>query len=133
MAMEKLKVIKNSSIILCIMCSALFAGCASMFAPNSDNITIKTNPEGADVYYGGNLLGQTPLTYSFKRETFEQKKLNIRKEGYKNQELLLEKTIEKIALFNLGFTTTTFGATSWGIDAATGNAIKYSPDSYLID
>jgi len=109
------------------------SGCASMFAPNSDNITIITNPEGADVYYGTHLLGKTPLTYSFARDTFERKTLNIRKQGYKNQELLLEKTLEGKALFNLAFITTTFGVTSWGIDAAKGNMIKYYPDSYLID
>ena len=132
MALNKLTVIKNPSIILCAIC-ILFAGCATMFAPNSDNITIRTNPEDADVFYGTNLLGKTPLTYSFKRETFEQKKLDIRKEGYKTQELLLQKTIEKKALYNLAFILTTMGVTSWGIDAATGNMIKYSPDSYLID
>jgi hypothetical protein len=111
----------------------LLSGCASMLAPNSDNITIKTNPEGADVYYGTHLLGKTPLTYSFHRDTFERKILNIRKKGYKNQELLLEKTLEGKALWNLAFFITTMGVTSWGIDAANGNMIKYSPDSYLID
>jgi hypothetical protein len=121
------------SVILCVLYSVLFNGCATMYAPSSDKITINTIPTGADVYYGAHLLGKTPLTYSFKRETFEQKKLDIRMDGYKNQELALEKTLEKTALFNLGFITTTFGATSWGIDAATGNMIKYSPDSYLVD
>jgi hypothetical protein len=115
------------------MAYAFLSGCASMYAPSSDNITIMTIPEGADVYYGTHLLGKTPLTYSLARNTFERKILNIRKKGYKNQELLLEKTLEGKALWNLAFITTTLGVTSWGIDAANGNMIKYSPDSYLID
>ncbi len=119
--------------IIYFMTYAFLSGCASMLAPNSDNITITTIPEGADVFYGTHLLGKTPLTYSFHRDTFEKKILNIRKEGYKNQELLLEKTLEGKALWNLTFITTTFGVTSWGIDAANGNMIKYSPNSYLID
>ena len=119
--------------IVLFIAYALLSGCASMFAPHSDNITIRTNPEGADVYHGTHLLGKTPLTYSFDRDTFERKILNIRMKGYKNQELLLEKTLEGKALFNFIFILTTSGATSWGIDAATGNMIKYYPDSYLID
>ncbi len=119
--------------IIFFMAYAFLSGCASMYAPNSDNITIKTVPEGADVFDGIHLLGKTPLTYSFARNTFEKKILNIRKKGYKNQELLLEKTLEGKALWNLAFITTTLGVTSWGIDAANGNMIKYSPDSYLID
>ena len=104
-----------------------------MYAPDSDTITIVTNPDGADAYSGANLLGKTPLTHAFKRETFERKTLTIRKEGYKNQEILIEKTLETKALYNLAFVTTTMGVTSWGIDAANGNMVKYSPDSYLVD
>ena len=129
--MDKLDGIRQFLIIFFVIC--VLSGCATMLAPDSDNITIKTNPEGANIYHGANLLGKTPLTYSFKRETFEQKKLDIRMEGYKNQELLLQKTIEDKALYNFVFILTTMGVTSWGIDAATGNMIKYSPDSYLID
>ena len=119
--------------IILFIAFVLLSGCASMYAPSSDNITIQTIPAGADVYYGTHLLGKTPLTYSLARNTFEKKTLNIRKKGYKNQELLLEKTLEGKALWNLAFITTTLGVTSWGIDAANGNMIKYSPDSYLID
>jgi hypothetical protein len=122
----------GSSIVLFIVC-AFLTGCASMIAPHSDSITIRTNPEGANVYYDARLLGKTPLTYSFNRDTFERKTLSIQREGYKDQELVLEKTLEGKSLFNFVFILTTSGATSWGIDAATGNLIKYSPDSYLID
>lgn len=133
MDLNKLTRFMNSSFILSAV-FILLSGCASMMgAPKSDNITIKTNPEGAEVYLGANLLGQTPLTYSFKRETFEQKTVTIRKTGYKTEEFLLRKTIEKKALYNLVFILTSMGVTSWGIDAYTGSMIQYSPDSYLID
>ena len=109
------------------------SGCASMYAPSSDTITINTVPPGAEVYDGVTLLGTTPLTHTFKRDTFEHKKLSIRKEKYKTHEFKLGRTLEKVALFNFGFITTTWGATSWGIDALNGNMIRYDPDSYLID
>jgi hypothetical protein len=59
--------------------------------------------------------------------------LNIRKTGYKTEEVLLRKIIEKKALWNIAFVLTTMGVTSWGVDAYTGSMIQYSPDSYLID
>ncbi|MBI3805353.1 MAG: PEGA domain-containing protein [Nitrospirae bacterium] len=111
----------------------LFAGCATMFSQREDTVTIKTEPPGAEVYLGVEPLGTTPLTRTFKRSTFEQKNLNIRKEGYKTKELPLMRTVEPVALFNFGFFTTTGGATSWGIDAMTGAMTKYDPNSYYID
>jgi len=120
------------SILICLTI-LIHTGCATMFAPSNDNITIKTIPSGAEVYLGANNIGKTPLTYTFDRDTFEQRTLTIRLQGYKTQELLLQKSLEKSALFNFVFFITTCGATSWGIDALSGNMIKYYPDSYLID
>lgn len=110
----------------------LSAGCATMFSKREDTITIKTEPEGAEVYLGAEKIGTTPLTQSFQRRTFEQKNLTLRKEGYKTRELQLGRTVEPVALFNFGWITT-WGATSWGIDAMTGAMTKYDPTSYYID
>ena len=119
---------------LSLLCIAfILNGCATMLAPNTDTVTIKTIPSGAVVYDGVNVLGKTPLTQSFKRDTFEQKTLTIRLQGYKSQELMLQRVMEKKALYNFVFFITTCGATSWGIDALNGNMVMYSPDSYLID
>lgn len=122
---------KGRLITLFALCGFL-CSCATMFSPGADEITIKSEPEGADVYDGANLLGKTPLKHSFVRDTFENRELTVKMEGRKSQKLYLGKTLEKTALFNFGFLTTS-GATSWGIDALTGHMIKYSPDSYLID
>lgn len=111
----------------------LASGCATMFSRKEDAVTIKTEPPGAEVYLGAEPLGTTPLTYTFKRDTFEQKRLTLRKAGYKTREFDLGRTLEPKALFNLGFFLTTAGASSWGTDAATGAMIRYSPDSYFLD
>jgi hypothetical protein len=116
-----------------VLMALLLSGCASMFAPATDTVRIDTLPQGAKVYDGSNLLGTTPLVHTFKRETFQKKNLTLRKEGYRSQELQLGTTLEKDALWNFAFITTTLGVTSWGIDAANGNMVKYYPDSYLID
>lgn len=119
-------------IILCALSGLLF-GCATMFAPGEDQITIKTDPGGAEVYDGATLLGKTPLTHTFARDTFEKKVLTVKMEGRKSHSLYLQKTMEKTALLNFGFITTTFGVTSWGVDAFSGHMTKYSPNSYLIE
>jgi hypothetical protein len=132
MLTNKVSVIRNQTIILCTLCM-LLSGCATMFAPDNDKITIKTEPAGADVYEGANIIGKTPLTHSFKRVALERKTLLIRKEGYTSEELNLQKSLETTALWNIAFILTTGGATSWAIDAHSGNMTKYSPDSYFIE
>ena len=111
----------------------LASGCATLYARKEDTITLKTEPPGAEVYLGAEPLGTTPLTHTFKRDSFEQKRQTHRKAGYKTKEFELGRTLEPKALFNLGFITTSAGASSWGTDAATGAMIRYSPDSYYID
>jgi len=61
--------VKGGFFAFIALCGVL-CGCATMFAPDSDDITFKTEPEGAEIYDGVNLIGKTPLTYSFVRNTF---------------------------------------------------------------
>lgn len=123
---------RRVTLLLSFFVLLLSTGCATMFAKREDTVTFKTEPPGAEVYLGVDLLGTTPLTYTFRRSTFEQKNLSIRKEGYKTREMLLSKTLEPVALLNIGFITT-MGASSWATDAVTGAMIRYDPTSYYID
>jgi hypothetical protein len=132
MSTDSRKVIMVQFIVLCALCCHL-CSCATIFAPGKDDITIKTDPEGAEIFDGADFIGETPLTHSFVRDTVEHKELTIRKKGFKSQKLYLDRTLEKVALLNFGFILTTGGATSWGIDALSGHLIRYSPDSYFIE
>lgn len=118
-----------------LLCSILllFSGCATMFSRNYDDLTIESNPPGADVFVGAEHVGTTPFTKRFKRATFETTEITFRKEGYEPQTVTLGRSLATPALGNLVFILTTMGVTSWGIDAASGNMIQYSPTSYLID
>jgi len=116
------------------LCTLLIsAGCATLFSRGYDDLTIESNPPGAEVYWGAEKIGTTPFTRRFDRDTFEIPKLTFRKAGYLTQTVTLQRTLERTALFNFGFFLTTCGGTSWGIDAVSGNMIRYTPDSYLID
>ncbi len=132
MSITQMHFVSRTFVFLCGVCLVL-SGCATMFAPSHDTVTIRTEPEGADVYDGANRLGKTPLTYSFKRDTFDRKTLSLKMKGHKSQELQLGRTLDKTSLWNFGYFITTMGGTCWLIDASSGNMIKYSPDSYLIE
>jgi hypothetical protein len=121
------------AIMLGVLGLSFFSGCATLFSKKSDSIKIETDPAGAEVSIEGRKLGITPLTIDVERDTFRQKYLTIKKKGYETKRIFLEKTIDRTAFFNLGFITTTFGATSWGIDALSGAMFEYSPGYYSID
>jgi hypothetical protein len=113
--------------------SLLSSGCATMFSRSYDDLTIESNPPGAEVFIGAEKIGTTPFTKRFDRVAFDSPEITLRKEGYKPKTVTLERTVATPALGNLVFILTTMGVTSWGIDAASGNMIQYAPDSYLID
>jgi hypothetical protein len=104
-----------------------------MFSKDSDEISFESYPSGAQIYNGTELYCTTPCKKTLKRETFRPITITVKKEGYQSQDVLLQKTVDKVSLFNFGFITTTGGATSWGIDALNGNMIEFFPHSYVIE
>ena len=108
-------------------------GCATIFASKKDTIKIESDPPGAEVSIEGEKFGETPVSIEVPRDTFGQKYVTLKKKGYKTRRVFLEKNIDKTAFFNLGFITTTSGATSWGIDALSGAMFEYKPGYYSID
>lgn len=119
--------------LLPLLCLLLFPACATIFSKSSDEIQIDSEPQGAKVYLDGAILGETPLKHNLERDTFGNPILMFKKDGYETRQYRVEKTLNKTALWNFGFITTTFGATSWGIDALSGKMIEYSPKAYVAE
>ncbi len=111
----------------------LLCSCASMFSKSNDEIKFDSEPPGADVYIKGNKVCKTPCSTLVRRQLQGLPEAMFKLKGYKTKHIDLEKTITKAAFFNIGFISTTFGATSWGIDAATGDMFEYDPKSYLVE
>lgn len=105
----------------------ILSSCGTLFSPSMDEINITSMPEGASVYRGSELIGTTPFKKSFTRDTFSNISLKVMKEGFESKEVRVQKTLNKVALFNLT------SWPSWGTDALTGKMIKYSPNSYLVE
>lgn len=117
---------------LAVVLLALSSGCATMFSGSTDSMTFDSVPQGASVTVDGNLLGKTPLKVELERRT-DSSVAVFKLEGYAPRTVTLTRGITGAAFLNLAFICTTFGATSWGIDAATGKLLSYSPRSYVIE
>src|SRR5258708_6219302 len=105
-------------------------GCASIFSVSHDEIQLDSEPEGAMVSFNGNVLVITPFLVTQQIHSV-QAFLVLEKDGYPAKRVELERAVTVAALFNLGWSITGLGATSWGIDYMTGKMFMYSPRSYV--
>lgn len=72
---------------VCLACLFLFSSCATLFKGNSSKLDLNSEPQAAQVYVNGNLMGETPVrlkleskgTYSieFKKDGYKTKTVNI--------------------------------------------------------
>ena len=102
--------------------SSLFAS-ATLFHGSTQNISINSQPDGANVYVDGQLMGTTPVTLSLKKGKY--KTIEIRKKCYKAVTLPLQKTFDPVAILNIFWDLST-------TDFITGNLWEYSPNHYFI-
>lgn len=107
--------------------SLLICSCGTLFSPNSDKITIKSEPSGADVYVNEELKGKTPLEFDLKRNAFKRFEAKVRLKGYETSDFQIKKELNTVSIFN---TTSIF---SWGTDALTGQVIQYAPSLYFVE
>ena len=108
------------SIMLTI--STLFAS-ATIFHGTTQNISINSDPQGANVYVDGQLMGTTPVTLTLKKGKY--KTIEIRKQCYKPVTLTLQKSFDPVAILNIFWDLST-------TDFLTGALWEYSPNHYFI-
>lgn len=54
--------LRRASAVTVTLSFLLMLGCATLFNSGSQNVTMSSDPTGAEVYVDGNRRGQTPLT-----------------------------------------------------------------------
>jgi hypothetical protein len=124
---------RSTYLIVCSLTALSLGGCATIFSRSADPVTIESEPSGAEVNIAnGAKLGETPFTTAMTRQ-MNSISVEIKKKGYETKLLKLERKFDLTSLFNLGFISTTSGATSWGIDLLTGNFLEYSPQKYVVE
>jgi hypothetical protein len=65
------------------------SGCATILAGKQANVSFSADPEGAQVYVNGSLMGKTPV--QIKLENNKDYTIEFREEGYQTKTVFLSK------------------------------------------
>ncbi len=71
------------ALLMLAMASPLFFGCATLMAPKTHPLALASEPQGAQVYVNGMLMGTTPVQLDLKAD--KTYSIEFRKEGYDTQ------------------------------------------------
>ena len=102
----------------------LLAGCATLISKTSESITIDSDPQQADVYIDGAMVGSTPLT--LKLEKNKKDTVMVKKKGYKTVSRDLTKSYDPVTLVSVFWDLST-------TDFLTGAAMEYNPKAYFFE
>jgi PEGA domain len=114
--------------ILILTITTLFSGCATIFNPAKQKVTIGANVPGAKVYIDGVFRGETPLTVKVPKK--KDLVLEVRKEGYKSKPITVDTSVGiGWVLFDIVFLVPGIlnllllipGVIALAVDGATGN------------
>ncbi len=97
---------------------ALTSGCATLFAPGPDRISVQSMPAGARVFLDHQEVGVTPMTLALDRK-LSRGSIRIEAPGYQPVALQRAKTFNAVALINC------LSLIPWVVDLATGNYEKF--------
>lgn len=101
--------------------AVVLTGCASMFGDNSRQVTVKSEPVGAQVFVNGMSVGSTPAIVTLPTYIYGSQLITLRKPGYQDISINVNSKFQMVGLWNL--------LNGWGfiIDAADGNLVKIDP------
>ena len=91
------------------------SGCATILAGKQADVSFSADPEGAQVYVNGSLMGTTPV--QVKLENNKDYTIEFRKEGYQSKTVFLNKGLGAGWLI----LDIVFGLVPVIVDAATGD------------
>lgn len=99
------------------------SGCASVINGTTQDLTFKSEPEGATVLVDGLERGKTPVTVTLQKN--EHQTVTFRKNGYKDVVVALDKKMDPIAWLNIFWDLST-------TDAMTGALYEYQPSAHYV-
>ncbi len=110
-----------------LLTGLLASGCATVFTGTHDEVTIRSEPEGALIYIDGLEEGRTPATLDIKRPGVTNTEVTLRLEGYEPRTFVLRKEFNAVSVVNLACVI------CWAVDVATGSITKYRRSGYDIE
>jgi hypothetical protein len=103
------------------------AGCATLINGSTQDITVNSNVEGAEVHLNDEMLGTTPLFVTIRRG--EEGLLSVTAEGYQPYRIALNKKLNWAVFGNLLSTYAGFFGSS--TDYSTGAMYMYEPSTFF--
>lgn len=117
---------KKANHFLVLAVIMISTSCATLFTGTRQNVSIDSNPQGADIIIDGQKMGTTPAKIKVDRELdallYGGKEIQFELEGYKKIGYELDARLNSVAIINF------FNPVFWGIDIVTGAVTKY--DNY---
>lgn len=113
----------NKLCLTTFLAASMLGGCATIFTPSHDPVTINSEPVGAVVYMDGARVGKTPTTLQVKRQ-LTPPRIELKSDGYYPQTVVLQNSFNAVALLDIFFWP------GFIVDAATGTLMKASQNNY---
>lgn len=110
-----------------LLTGMLASGCATVFTGTYDEVTIRSEPEGALIYIDGLEEGRTPATLDIKRPGLSKTEVTLRLDGYEPRTFVLRSEFNTVSVINLACIL------CWAVDVATGAVTQYRPHGYDIE
>ncbi len=121
---------KRMSLVTLLVAMSLMAGCATILSGKTQNISINSNVDGADITLDGTLIGKTPFAGVInKPKGTAGSSITVSKAGYTSKTIMYGAEIEPTFWINI-LTGGPFGSTT---DMATNSMYKYAPASINVD
>lgn len=124
------------ALFMSLVMSLMMSGCATLLTDPVAELLVESEPQGAEVYMRGRLLGRTPLKVfvSSRPRKRQREYVYLKKEGFQDSKTLAFRKITNPYLFgNLVFTLTTSGLPSSGIDKASGHSSYFASNAVVVE
>lgn len=111
-------------ISLLALSSLLLTGCATVLSGTNQTLTFNSDVDDVKVYVDGALIGETPVSASFKKNKVQS--VLFKKEGYEPVTREVTKAYDPVTLISFfwDFSTT---------DLVTGAAFEYAPNAIFVE
>jgi hypothetical protein len=102
------------------------SGCATIFSGSSQQVSFHSNPDGATVKVGENIIGKTPMTTSLKRKSGQV--ITFEKEGYNAVNTDMATKLNPVFFGNILIG----GLIGTSTDISSGAIMEYAPSQYMV-
>lgn len=115
---------KNLLLFVSLMLSVtLFTSCATLFC-KKQTVTVNSDVEGADVYFGSKYVGKTPFSYETKKTKMV---ITVKKDGYEPQQILTNRSVKGVVWLDC-----LAGGIPGLVDLCSGKYWKYKETDYYV-